>query len=45
VYKPKVYSTKNKIGPLVGKTKKSRGLNNRNRGLVVKFIYGGRALL
>jgi hypothetical protein len=36
---------KDKIGPLVGKTKKSRGLNRRNRGLVVKFLYGARALL
>jgi hypothetical protein len=30
-YKPKVYSAKDKIGPLVGKTKKLRGLNKEIR--------------
>jgi hypothetical protein len=30
-YKPKVYSAKDKIGPVVGKTKKLRGLNKEIR--------------
>jgi hypothetical protein len=30
-YKPKVYSAKDKIGPLVGKTRKLRGSNEENR--------------